>query len=53
MWLFSMVINLTLKNGISKILKQFIPMVLFYGYKFLKMGMQGKCVSFYSYSSFL
>ena len=28
-------------------------MVPFYGYKSLKMGMQGKCVSFYSYGSFL
>ena len=28
-------------------------MVLFYGYKFLKMGMQGKCMHFYSYGSFL
>ena len=28
-------------------------MVLFYGYKFLKMCMQGKSVSFYSYGSFL
>ena len=48
-----MVINLTLKNGINKILKQFIHMVLFYSRKFLKMGMQGKCVSFYSCGSFL
>ena len=24
-------------------------MVLFYGYKFLKMCVQGKCVPFYSY----
>ena len=28
-------------------------MVLFYGYKFLKMGIQGKCVSIYSYGFFL
>ena len=28
-------------------------MVLFYGYKFSNMGMQGKCVSFYLYGSFL
>ena len=28
-------------------------MILFYSYKFLKMSMQGKCVSFYSYGSFL
>ena len=30
----------------------FIHMVLFYGYKVLKMCMQRKCVSFYSYGSF-
>ena len=28
-------------------------MVLFVDYKFLKMGMQVKCVSCYSYGSFL
>ena len=38
--------------GISKILKLFIHMVLFYGYRVLKMGMQRKCVSFYLYGSF-
>ena len=27
-------------------------MFIFYGYKFLKMGMQRKCVSFYSYGFF-
>ena len=31
----------------------YIHMVLFYNYKFLNMGMQGKCVSFYSHGSFL
>ena len=29
-----------------------IPIVLFYDYKFLKMVIQGKCVSFYFYGSF-
>ena len=35
-----MVINLTLKNGITKILKYFIHTVPFYGHKFSNMGMQ-------------
>ena len=30
----------------------FTPIVLSYDYKFLKMGIQGKCVSFYFYGSF-
>ena len=31
----------------------FIPMVLFYSYKFSNIGIQRKCVSFYFYGSFL
>ena len=31
----------------------FIHMILVYGYKFSNMGIQGKCVSFYLYGSFL
>ena len=42
-----------LKRGISKILKQFIHIVLSYDYQFSKMGIQGKCVSFYFYGAFL
>ena len=30
----------------------FTPIVLYYDYKFLKMAIQGKCVSFYFSSSF-
>ena len=54
-WLCILLYTLTHNFGRKYIYSYsaFIHMVLFYSYKFLNMGMQGKCVSFYLYSSFL
>ena len=41
-----------LKMGIQGNENSFISMILFYSYNFLKMRIQGKCVSFYFCGSF-